>query len=73
MSLLNEIKGHETFIKNDGLMIKVNNRIAAFELKNKIERTGYSVDYELNGDGKYVVKVWGVHLMDLYLRKGLAK
>lgn len=74
MKLIDEIKGEETYIKDDGLMIKVNNKYAASNLKTKIEKTGYSVDMEQNGDGKYIVKVWGLQLMDIYLKEkeGLA-
>lgn len=70
--LFDEIKDKETYIKDDGLMIKVNNKYGAWDLKNRIEKTGYKVDMEQNGDGHYIVKVWGVQLMDLYLNEKYA-
>ncbi len=70
--LINEIKDKEAYIKDDGLMVKVNNKYGALDLKNKIEKTGYKVDMEQNGDGHYIVKIWGVQLMDLYLNEKYA-
>lgn len=71
-NLISEIGNHEAYVKDDGLMIKVPSKYTAWDLKNKIEKTGYKVDMERNGDGNYIVKVWGLQLMDLYLNEKYA-
>jgi len=68
MRVIDHINGLQTYVKDDGLMVKVKNKYLAWNLKNKIEREGYSVDIQKNQD-HYIISIWGAQLMDAYLLK----
>ena len=62
------LNGLKTYIKNDGLLIKVKNKHLAWSIKNKVEREGYPVEVDRNNDN-YVIKIWGAQLIDAFLLK----
>lgn len=66
MKLFDYIKGFRTYLRDEGLLVRVNNENAAWQLRNKVELEGYSVNLEKNKD-HYVVSIWGDQLMDAYL------
>lgn len=68
MEIIEAIEGLNTEVNDDGLTIKIKNKLEALRIKNKIERTGYKVDI-LDRKNKYVIKVWGAELGDAYLLK----
>ncbi|MBD3311903.1 hypothetical protein GF352_00365 [archaeon] len=71
MKVFDYIKGFQTYIRDEGLFVKVNNESTAWQLKNKVELEGYSVNLEKNKD-HYVISIYGSQLMDAYLLKNLA-
>jgi len=68
MRLFQYIEGLKTYIREEGLLVRVNNQYTAWHLKNKIELQGYPVSVEKNND-HYIVSIWGANLMDAYLLK----
>lgn len=71
MKVFEYIKGFRTYVRDEGLLVKVDNKSTAWHLKNKVELEGYSVNLEKNKD-HYVISIWGAELMDAYLLKNLA-
>jgi len=70
MKMFDYISGLKTYVRDDGLLVKVKNEYLAWRLKNRIELEGFSVQVEKNNDN-YVVRIWGAQLMDNYLLKNL--
>ena len=70
MKLFNEIKGFQTYVRDEGLLVKVRNKFTAWNIRNKIERAGYAVSMEKNKN-HYIVTIWGAGLMDSYLLRNL--
>ena len=70
MKMFDYIKGFKTYVKNDGLMVKVKDKYSAWNLKNKVELEGFAVNVEKN-NSNYVVSIWGAQLMDAYLLNNL--
>jgi hypothetical protein len=68
MKVFDFISGYKTYVRDEGLLVKVDNKYTAWSLKNKVEREGYAVSLERNKD-HYIIRIWGAHLMDAYLLK----
>ncbi len=68
--LFDHIKGLTTYVRDDSLLVKVNNRFTAWGIKNKIELEGFPVEVERNNN-HYIIRIWGAGLMDAYLLKNL--
>ncbi len=66
MKFLNAIKGFQTYLNDDCLLVKVSNKLTAISVSNKIELEGYRVDVERNNDS-YLVRIWGTGLIDAFL------
>lgn len=66
MKILNEIKGLKTYVRDDSLLVQINNKYSAWGLRNRVELMGYSVNLEQNKD-HYILRVWGADLRDKYL------
>jgi len=70
MKLFEELKGHNTYVRDDCLVVKVKDKYNALQLRTKVELKGYAADIEKNNN-EYVIWIWGANLMDKYLLKGL--
>ena len=68
MNIFNHINGLKTYVKDDGLIVKVQNKYLAWNIKNKVEKEGYSVQVDRNNDN-YIIRIWGLQLIDAYLLK----
>lgn len=68
MKLFEELKGHNTYVRDDCLVVKVKDKQTASHLRNRFELRGYAADLEKNNN-EYVIWIWGSQLMDKYLLK----
>lgn len=70
MKVFDYINGLKTYVRDDGLLVKIRNKHLAWNIKNKVEREGYTVDLERN-QNHYIIHIWGMGLMDAYLLKNM--
>ncbi|MFA5405929.1 MAG: hypothetical protein WC307_01050 [Candidatus Nanoarchaeia archaeon] len=70
MKVFDYISGLTTYVRDDSLLVKVNNKFAAWSIKNKVELEGYPVEVERNNN-HFIVRIWGAGLMDAYLLRNI--